>query len=125
MAELTDIKNGLASVLEGALDNVAVHRQPADSINHFPALVLLFLNQFDFPTLEGGMGSTLDTMQSEVSMVLFLKIGNTARSWEELDEYMSREGDKSVYAAMLGDRTWGGQVDDSWIISITNTGIQA
>ena len=107
MGAIGDAKSGLVTRLQ-TISGLRVYGQPPESINELPAVVLLT------PDLEYGATFSGNTLRHQLRALLLL--GHPASStegWDELDNYLSPTGTKSIRAAVEGDRTLNGKVDDA------------
>ena len=120
MAELTDIKAGLQRYLTQAYKDagfpVQVYKQPPLSVNTQPAIIPLFLEDQVFPTSSA--------LQSMVSLIVLVNLSTNEEGWGVLDDFLSRDGDRSVDKFMRQDPTWDGEIDTCWIERITNQGVR-
>ena len=113
--EIKDAKDGLASLLSG-IAGLRVLDYPADSMYEFPAAVVLFESRDAIETLGGS------TFSGRVKVVLLLSSANPQEAYDTLDQFMDPVGANSIGAAVDGDNTWGGNVDDGRLVSIDNVG---
>ena len=89
---------------------------PADSVNEFPAIVVLFESRDATETLGGS------TFTAKIMAVLLVSSANTQEAYDTLDQFMDPLGASSIEAAVDADNTWGGKVDDGRLASIGNVG---
>ena len=89
---------------------------PADSIHEFPAAVLLFESRDALETLGGS------TFTGRIKVVLLVSSASSLEAYDTLDLYMDPLGTSSIEAAVDGDNTWGGNVDDGRLVSVDNVG---
>ena len=113
--EIRDAKDGLKTRLE-TISGLRVLDYPADSVNEFPAAVVLFRGR---NTL-GGLGGSSFTGQ--VAVVVLISKQNTQEAFDELDKYMAPLGTESIEAAIDADNTWNAKVDDGRLVDVVNVG---
>ena len=113
--EIKDAKDGLASLLSG-ISGLKVLDYPAGTINEFPAAVVLFESRDAMQTLGGS------SFAGKIKVVLLVSSADTQQAYDTLDQYMDPLGSNSVEAAVDGDNTWGGNVDDGRLTSVGNVG---
>ena len=111
--EIKNAKDGLGTLLAG-ISGLRVLDHPADSINEFPAAVVLFESRDAMETLGGS------TFVGKIKAVLLVSSANTLQAYDTL--YMDPLGSSSVEAIVDADNTWGGNVDDGRLVSVDNVG---
>ena len=113
MSAIGDAKDGLVARLQ-TIAGLRVFRDPPDSVNEFPAVVILTSGV----AYEGDLGAAPvyfgdSTLRHQLRVLLLLDFpGSGAEAWAELELYLSPTGSKSIPAAIEGDLTMGGKVDD-------------
>ena len=113
--ELKNAKDGLATLLS-TISGLKVLDYPADSINEFPAAVVLIESRDALETLGGS------TFGGKIKVVDLVSSANTQEAYDTLDGLMDPMGASSIEAAVDADTTWGGNVDDGRLVSIDNVG---
>ncbi|MCH8205981.1 MAG: hypothetical protein IH956_03150 [Chloroflexi bacterium] len=113
--EIKNAKDGLGTLLSG-ISGLRVLDHPADSINEFPAAVVLFESRDAMETLGGS------TFAGKIKVVLLVSSANTLQAYDTLDQYMDPLGSSSIEATEDADNTWGGNVDDGRLVSLDNVG---
>ena len=91
---------------------------PAGSVNEFPAAVVLFEGRDAAQTLGGS------SFAGRIKVVLLVSSADTKQAYDTLDKYMDPLGTTSIEAAVDGDNTWGGNVDDGRLVSVDNIGLR-
>ena len=115
--EIKDAKDGLGALLD-SISGLRVLDYPSDSINEFPAAVVLFESRDATQTLGGS------TFVGRVRVVLLVSSADTLQAYDTLDSYMDPVGAGSIEAVVDADNTWGGKVDDGRLVSIDNVGLR-
>ena len=113
--ELRDAKDGLGTLLSN-IAGLRVLDYPADSINEFPAAIVLFESRDTIETLGGS------SFTGRVKVVLLLSSANTKEAYDTLDGFMDPLGANSIEATVDADNTWDGKVDDGRLVSVDNVG---
>ncbi len=113
--ELKNAKDGLSTLL-ATINGLKVLDYPADSINEFPAAVVLIESRDAMETLGGS------TFGGKIKVVALVSSANTQEAYDTLDGLMDPLGATSIEAAVDADPTWGGNVDDGRLVSIDNIG---
>ena len=113
--EIKNAKDGLATLLSG-ISGLKVLDFPVDSVNEFPAAVLLFESRDAVETLGGS------SFTGRVQLVLLVSSANTQQAYDTLDQFMDPLASSSIEAAVDADTTWGGNVDDGRLYAIDNVG---
>ena len=111
--EIRDAKDGLATLLS-SISGLRLLDYPADSLSEFPAAVALFESRDAMETLGGS------TFEGRLKVVLLVSSANTKESYDTLDQFMDPLGTSSIKAAVDADNSWGGNVDDGRLVSISN-----
>ena len=113
--EIKNAKDGLASLLSGITGLTVVDFQ-ADSINQFPAAIVLFESRNAMQAIGGS------SFTGRIKVLLLVSSANTQQAYDALDGYMDPLGATSLEAAVDADNTWGGNVDDGRLASVDNIG---
>ena len=113
--EIKDAKDGLVARL-ATISGLRVLDYPPDSVNEFPVAVVLFESRDAMKTLGGS------TFEGRITAVVLVSSAATQEAYDTLDEFMAPLGTSSVEAAVDGDNTWGGNVDDGRMVSIDSIG---
>ncbi len=113
--ELKNTKDGLATLLS-TISGLRVLDYPADSMNEFPAAVVLIESRDAMETLGGS------TFSGKIKVVALVSSANTREAYDTLDGLMDPLGTGSIEAAVDADPTWGANVDDGRLVSIDNIG---
>ena len=111
--EIGDAKDGLVTRLS-TISGLKTLDYPADSVNEFPAAVLLFESRNAVQTLGGS------SFTGKIKVVLLVSSANTQQAYDTLDLFMDPLGTSSIEAAVGGDNTWNAKVDDGRLVSIDN-----
>ena len=125
MSTIGDAKDGLVIRLR-TISGLHVFGDPPQSVNEFPAAVVL---TSDLEVESAAMGNTIhfgsNTLQHQLRVLLLLDHpGSDSEGWDELDSYVSPTGGKSIQAAIEGDLTLGGKVDDAEVLAVRSIGPQ-
>lgn len=115
--EIKNAKDGVASLLSG-ITGLTVVDYPADSINQFPAAVVLFESR-NAREVIGGSSFT-----GQIKVTLLVSSANTQQAYDTLDGFMDPLGATSLEAVVDADNTWGGSVDDGRLTSVDNIGLR-
>lgn len=113
--EIKDAKDGLGALLSN-ISGLRVLDYPADSINEFPAAVVLFESRDAAQALGGS------SFEGKVKVVLLVASAATEEAYDSLDEFMAPLGTNSIEATVDADNTWGSKVDDGRLVSVDNVG---
>lgn len=117
MSAYGDIVAGLVTVLETNITGLKAYDYPVDSVNHFPAAVIL-QDPLDLEIAFGG-----NTFTTILRVVFLLSSGDDAIGFRQLWDYIDPvEASKSVNKAVDTDRTLNGKADDSNVTRIENIG---
>ena len=116
MSAINDAKDGLVARLQ-TISGLHVYGQPPEAVHEFPAAVVL-TPDVTYPAAFSG-----NTLQHRLHVLLLLgHPGSFTEGWDELDSYLAPTGAKSVRAAVQGDRTLGGKVDDAEVTAARRLG---
>lgn len=107
MSTLSDVRTGIKTRLE-TIAGLRVYDYPQEDLLEYPCVVLEVTGPISYDLTLGG-----DGFRSVIVATLFVQRGTDKEGWEELDEFRSPTGAKSIKAAIRGDRTLGGKVDTS------------
>ena len=113
--EIKQAKDGLGSRLS-TISGLKVLDFPPDSVSEFPVAVVLFESRDATQTLGGS------SFEGKVKVVLLVSSADTQQAYDTLDQFMDPLGASSTEAAVDGDNTWGGNVDDGRLAFIDNVG---
>ena len=113
--EIRDAKDGLGTLLSNVTGLRVLDHAP-DSVNEFPAAVVLFESRDAIQTLGGS------SFAGKMKVVLLVSSGNTKQAYDTLDGFMDPLGTNSIEAAIDADPTWGGNVDDGRLVGVDNVG---
>ena len=112
-----DAAVGLKTVLEANITGLHAFFVPPESINEFPAAVILP------EVLDPEIMFKGNTFTAAFRVVLLLSSGDTAEGFLALYDYVDpTETGKSVIAAVNADNTLNGEVDDAQVVSVENMG---
>ena len=102
--EITDAVNGLRDRLR-TIDGLKVYVGAPGAKAEYPNALI------DLESIEYGLAVGGDSIEVELAVILSVRSGQPTRSWEELAEYLSPAGTKSIYKAITDSKTLGGAVD--------------
>ena len=107
MSNLSDIRDGLKTVLEAHNSKLRVYiYEPDGGVLEKPALLLGF-DELDYHEMAIGGNA----IQQDLRATLYLIGGNSLQMEAELDKYRSPTGAESIKAGIATDSTLGGAVD--------------
>ena len=116
MSTIGDAKDGLVARLQ-TVSGLHVFVASPESVNEFPAAVV------SVPDLQYHNALAANTLRHLLRVLLLLSHpGSNTEGWSELDSYLSPTGAKSIRAAVEGDRTLNGKVDDAEVTSARKIG---
>ena len=115
--EIKDAKDGLKTLLE-TITGLRVYDHAPDSINEFPAAVIMFTGR----TARDGMTLGGSSFTGRITVTLLVSKGDSLEAQDELDKYMAPLGSFSIEAAVDADNTWGSKVDDGRLVEVQNVG---
>ncbi len=104
MATINEAKVALAVAL-GVIPDLRIFNQPVDSINQFPAMVIL-TDPIDYQVVFRNRDFT-----GIFRCILLLDKKDQQEAFDEIDLYLDVAGPNSVRAAVQADKTLGGAVD--------------
>jgi len=116
MATLTEIRQGLADRL-ATIDNLRVAATMPEQVNPPISVVSIESVQYDLNARNG-----LTQYNMVVTVIVARADARTAQN--AIDQYVAPTGDRSVKAAIEGDRTLGGKVNTCRVTAVTNYQIQ-
>ena len=117
MSAYRDIADGLATVLQNNIINLKAFAYPPDTVNHFPAAVVLPEAIDTEIAFEG------NTFEAELRVIFLVSSGDVAEGFIQLYDHIDpTESNKSLIAAVRADTTLNGKCDDSGVIRIENIG---
>ena len=111
---LSAIRTGLQARLQ-TIKKLKVYDRPPDSINQFPAAIIVPLGGLYDYAMNTGI-----RYQFEVTLLVARQELVTAQ--EILDPYIDRSGTNSIYAAIDGDTTLGGECSECRIAEFRDYG---
>lgn len=104
MGKINDAKVALAAAI-ATIPGLRVYNQPQDSINEFPAVVIL-TDPIDYQVVFRNRDFT-----GIFRCILLLDQKDQQQAFDEIDLYLDVAGPKSIRAAVQLDKTLGGKVD--------------
>ena len=104
MGKINDAKVALAAALD-TIDGVRIYNQPQDSINEFPAIIIL-TDPIDYQVVFRNRDFT-----GIFRVILLLDQKDQQQAFDEIDLYLDVAGAKSIRAVVQLDKTLGGAVD--------------
>lgn len=119
MSDLSDIREGIKTVLEANLAGFRVYDYPEDNLGTDESRVTL---QPPCGVIEAeepdGQYLTIGSGCFEVihTLTIYVRSGSPREAWKELDEYRSPSGTKSIRAALRQDRTLDGKADNADVL---------
>ena len=110
MSDLSEIRDGIKTVLRKQVPGLAVYRYGREAQWDYPCLVIE-------PQEEDGAYNTIAGNPFEQVLLLTVRVVSASRdeAYEELDKYRSPTGDLSIRAAIATDRTLDGKADDAQV----------
>jgi len=113
MSDLSDIRDGLKSILETANPGITVYTYPPDEgVQSKPALVI----EHD-PIEYHNLDLSGNSLRFNVHATLYLFGANSREVWNEMDKYRSPTGTESIKRGLRTDDTLGSKVDVTTLIS--------
>lgn len=117
MSGFSDVVAGLQTVLQAQIAGLQAYDYPADSVNTFPAAVIL-PEPVDYEIAFGG-----NTFTSELRVIVLVASGDDATGFRQLYDFIDpTDSARSIRRAVRTDRTLNGKVDDSDVIRAENIG---
>ena len=117
MSAYSDIVAGLQTVLQNNITGLKAYDYPADSVNTFPAAIIL-PEPLDTQIAFGG-----NTFTCVLRVVFLVSSGDDAIGFRAVYDYLDPvEANKSVKKAVDTDRTLDGKADSSGVTRIENIG---
>jgi len=117
VSNLSDMLNGLVTVLEANVTGLKVYDHPPDSVNTFPAAILL-PQDIDYVLALAG-----NSFDFNVDLWLLVSSGDDDRAFALLYDHMDPTATgTSIKAAIEVDRTLNGTVDDAQLVACRNVG---
>ena len=113
--EIGTAKAGLRARLE-TIPGLRVLDYPPEAVHELPAAVVSLHSRGAAATL-GGRG-----FEGEMRVTLLVASASAREAYAALDRFIDPSGPQSVEAAVDGDNTWGGAVDDGRLTSVENVG---
>ena len=110
MSTLSDIRNGVNTVLEAANPNLHVYPYEPGAPMEYPALVLEPTEDINYNLAAGGNSFRLDLVAT-----LHLRHAGNDVGWAEMDKYRSPTGAESIKAGVATDPTLNGSVDTAHV----------
>lgn len=119
MSTLSDIRNGIKTVLEAANPDIRVYAYPPDSPEMMEAPVCLVLEAT--PDIDYDFAIAGNSLDLEFEATLYLLVMDGPEGWEELDKYRSPTGTESIRAGIQTDRTLDSSADDAYVSATNDT----
>lgn len=117
MSNVSDIMAGLVTVLQNNITGLKGYDRPVDSVQHFPAAILLP------ESIEPEIAIGGNSFKGVIRIVYLVAAGDDARGFALLyDAIDPTAASASVIKAVRTDPTLNGKVDSSGIMSIINIG---
>ena len=113
--EIGAAKAGLRARLE-TIPGLRVLEHPPDAVHELPAAVVSLDSRGASRTLGGG------GFEGRMRVTLLVSSASSREAYAALDGFIDPSGPHSVEAAIDGDNTWGGAVDDGRLASVENVG---
>ena len=113
--EIGDAKAGLRARLE-TIPGLRVLDHPPEAVHELPAAVVSLHSREASRTLGGG------GFEGRMRVTVLVSSASTREAYAALDRFIDPSGPQSVEAAVNGDTTWGGAVDDGRLTSVENVG---
>lgn len=112
-----NIADGIVTVIQTGITNAKGFPYPPDSVNHFPAAIIL-PEPVDTEIAFGG-----NTFTANFRIVFLVASGDVAEGFIQLYDYLDPvEAGKSLIKAIRDDKTLNGKADSSDIVRIENIG---
>ena len=115
MSNFSAALDGLVTRLN-TISGMTAFNHPPDSINTFPACY------FQIPDVDYLVAFSGDTFEMPVDVVLLAASGDDDRGFALLYNHLDPTDSSSLIAAIKGDATLGGNVDDAVVESARNVG---
>ena len=106
MSDLSDIRNGLKTVVEAAINDFVVYPYEPDSPLEYPCLVVHPSEDLDYEV--GATGA--NDVRFRLQATLYIFIADSVELETEMDKYRSPTGAQSLRAAVKTDDTLNGSV---------------
>ncbi len=118
MTDYDDVKVALGNTLTAAVDGLRVYPRLLGQIN--PPAAVITPNTGPFLTY----GTTFDGGDDlDLAITLLVARGDDRTADEKLGAYIARSGSRSILAAVAGDRTLGGLVNEAWVTGAQDWGV--
>lgn len=116
MSNFSDIAAGLVTTLEANITNLKGFDYPVDSVNSFPAAVVL-------PDNVDLLTSFNNSFQANFRIIFLVTSADDASGFRRLYDYIDpTESNKGFRAAIDADNTLDGKATDSAVVRIENIG---
>jgi len=101
MSDLSVIRAGLKTVVEAAISGLTVYPTSHDGPLEYPCLRVIRDHDIDYTV--GAIGA--NDVRIILPAMLYLNIHDSTEAWDEMDNYLSPTGAKSIRAAVMTDVT--------------------
>lgn len=117
MSNYSDAAAGLVTVLKNGITGLQAQDHPVDSINSFPAAIVL-PEPLDYLVAVGGNSFT-----GTFRVVFLISSGDDAEGFTQLYDHIDPTAlNESVRKAVEDGRTLDGKVDDAQVVRVENIG---
>ena len=114
MSKLSDIRAGIKTVVEAALADFTVYVNEPDHQKEYPCLVIHPIGDLNYVRTP-----LIDDTRFNIPATLYLYIRDNTELEDEMDNYRSATGAKSLRAAVKTDDTLDGSVTYAEVITST------
>ena len=112
MSQLSDIRDGVKTVIEAAITGLRVYPYEPDGALEYPCLLLESTGSIEGPkTLSG------NPVWYDLTATLLLEIMDSDEGWREVEKYRSAGGAQSIQAAIRTDSTLNATAGDAYLVS--------
>ena len=114
MSKLSDIRAGIKTVVEAAITGLTVYVHEPGHIKEFPCLVIHPAGPINYVRT-----TLIDDTRFNIEATLYVDIRDMTEMEDEMDDYRSATGSKSLRAAIKTDDTLDGKVTYAEVITST------
>lgn len=110
-----EAKRGLAAAL-GSVEGLRVYDYEPDGVHEFPAAIVRLESREPVETLGGG------AVRGSLRVEALVSAADARHADDVLEALLEPQGARSIEAAVMSDRTWGGAVDDGRLVRVDRIG---